>query len=457
MRNIVMSHARLVAFGGAAVSAGAAILIACSSSGESRVPLTDVPDSDAHEASLPPVEEDAGAQGVDDASSKPKPDYDASDEPVVCTTTPCVTQLVAGLGHFCALLEDGSIRCWGDDHLGALGSENPAGGAATPPRPVVGITNATQISASPLGRTTCARTAAGRVQCWGQNAYGELGLQVSPPVCDGYEHPTPANVDLTTAIARVDVGPTSVCALGVNGDVYCWGNNEQQQLARPDAGDSDYPWCQGPGRADVRNYKMTRIAIGPASVFGVTQDGQLVNWGAVSGRNSSLLETSVPFPIPTLTDVTSVETSDEFSCAIAGGSVYCWGVNTYGQLGTGTPNTRWEPAPASLLSNGTAPPQRMALGYERSCVRMTDGTVRCCGDNPLSRNGHGDAGALASVFGCTTAFEGHAVQVAVSFTTTCALVQGGKVMCWGGNTNGELGQGTKDSKAHPAPTTVVFE
>ncbi len=418
--------------------------------------------ADAAEASPSPVGPDAGV--ADDAAL---PDYDASDEAVVCTGTPCATQLTAGDNHFCALLADGTVRCWGLDSHGSLGRGQLDGAdAGLAPRPVVGLTNATQISAGAAGSTTCARTADGHVRCWGDNSSAQLGL-APPPDSDPYvrdsdDHSTPSEVAIGAPVARVDVGQTTACAVGADEKVYCWGANDSRQLARP----ASNSWYESPGPAALEDYQVTRLALSGYSSLGLTKDGHLINWGRPSGRDSSLSSsegTALPIPLTTLSGVTRVETSgslsdtEDHSCAIAGGKVYCWGSNGSGVLGTGVPDAERLPAFAGISTSNRAYPQQLALAPNRTCVRMTDGTIQCCGANELGQLGRGTAGAFVIRFGHATAFDQHAVQVATSSNATCALVQGGKVMCWGGNAFGELGQGTADSEPHPTPVTVILE
>ncbi len=454
-----MIRIRVLVLIASAASAGIGTLGACGGS-DARTSFTEEPDSgELPEASAPPSSSSPSPSSSSEADAAPKPpskpDYDTSDEAVVCTATPCATQLAAGDNHFCALLSDGDVRCWGDNNTGALGAGVLAN-RYNPPVAVVGVADATQISAA--GSTTCARSSAGGVKCWGQNAQGQLGLQVSPAVSDTKEHSTPTDVPLDAGIGRVDVGTRAVCALGTTGaDVYCWGGNDQGQLARPDAGTIGVDLkVGGPGPADPQGFELTRTVGGTASVFGATKDGRVVGWGAVSGRPASITPTATMTAIPSLEYVTSVAAGPSHACAIAAGKVYCWGTNTKGLLGTGIPDSERFPVPVALVPNAKAFPQQVAVSGATSCVRMTDGTIHCAGADDRGQLGRGTSGTYSLSFVRATALQDHAVQVATSASATCALVQGGNVVCWGGNANAELGAGTRDSDPHPSPVTVVF-
>jgi alpha-tubulin suppressor-like RCC1 family protein len=143
------------------------------------------------------------------------------------------------------------------------------------------------------------------------------------------------------------------------------------------------------------------------------------------------------------------------ACAVAKGRLYCWGDSLVGAMGVGLPGRVILPTAVIVRSDGY--PQQVAVSRESTCVRLTDGSIQCTGDDTFGQLGRGaDAGRFAEFFTPASAFVGHAVAVAMSDTTTCALVQGGKVLCWGGNRHGELGQGTTDEVPHHAPLAVRF-
>ena len=100
--------------------------------------------------------------------------------------------------------------------------------------------------------------------------------------------------------------------------------------------------------------------------------------------------------------------------------------------------------------SATAWPQQIAVGDETTCIRLTDGTVQCCGENINGALARSTDETFSAYFTPATAFKSHAVHVAASEGSICALVQGGTVECWGTNTHGELGM-IPDREAHPSP------
>lgn len=450
-----------------AIASGAAVgvtLVACSDDDDHSHTFSA---EDAGSDATFPEDASGGDAPSDDAGALDAgPQFDASAEPVVCAQTRCAVQLVAGDNHFCALLSDGTVRCWGTAMNGARGG----GVTGAPPAKVDGIADATQISAS--RSTTCVRTSQGRVRCWGSNDFGQLGSASSPAALDIDAHPTPSDVALAADIlvSRVDVAPFNVCASTAGAGTYCWGENDDYQLARRDAGATEGPGPldpidTAPGFADI-----ARVAGGvyhamtlpkqrdSESIFGVTADHALVGWGLVSGRTTSVRATVVPSKIPSLEGVTDIAVGPSHACAIANGSVYCWGVVTSNALGTGVPVKATLPTLAPIVTDDpTVGPQQIAVHDAVSCVRMSNGSIRCCGDDTNGQLGRGAiSNSPAPLFGEASAFTEHAVQVAVSKLATCALTQGGAVHCWGGNASGELGQGKKDTDPHPSPVKVTL-
>ncbi len=469
-----------VTFWLAALLSGATAIVACSEESE---PAREEVATDSG-ASLPETgtTPEPEASTLADAATE-KPPFDPNDVPVTCAGSPCAVQLVAGERHFCARMDDGTVRCWGDNTKGSLGVADP--GVASSPlvdggdaasdawsAPVVtDLHGVTQISAG--GTTTCAIASDAGVHCWGGNDMGQLGLGSDSSVVDEARHPTPSLVALPSSVARVDLGPTGACALLESGEVWCWGDNRRKLLARPIAS-----WAGAPGIADLDGLPVMRTALGTYTGFAITTTGELVSWGAVAGAEGSVSgrETSVsPVHRPVeigLGPVTSFSVSATtlyrafgspipplqgigHACAVVRGEVFCWGDTHMGALGIGLAMSSIVPRRASVTSE-RAWPQQVAAAGDITCLRLTDGTVQCAGDNAFGALGRDPKVRFSTGFGPAEGLDGHAVALAASTQSVCALLKDGRVACWGSNGKGELGQGFRDHEPHPAPVLVRF-
>ncbi len=461
----------------AVMTGGAAAIFACSSEGERNG--FEQPEADSGTPSLPeaaPPTSDDGGSTVDAGAEDAKPPFDPTDEPVTCADDAgCAVQLVAGENHFCARMSDGTARCWGDNAKGSLGTSDAgtapdgawigdagADGGTVPGTgfvvsTVVGLEGATQLSAG--GTTTCALVTDGGVSCWGGNDRGQLGLQTSPPLSDSLAHPDLTPAVLPSAARRVDVGARSACAVLTSGEVWCWGDNSELE-----AGRKEPKGIVGPGKAELDGLSIARTAAGTNNGFAVTVAGELLSWGAVSGskglvsaRTSSLTNDALPVAIG-LSPVTSFAVTSggaAHACAVVSGYVYCWGSSSLGALGTGLADRALMPA-RSHVGSANAWPQQVSAAGELTCVRLTDGTVQCTGDNSRGALGRITNEAFSWSFKPSDQLTSRAVAVAVSKTSVCALVKDGSVVCWGGNERGELGQGLTDELPHPTPVSIRF-
>lgn len=161
-----------------------------------------------------------------------------------------IVALAAGDNHSCALLADGLIRCWGDNSDFQLGVGGPPQGGPVTPPPITDpvsrthlVERATAISAG--GDTTCAILENDTTECWGDNATGKAGdgTRVSPRFLGGGQagpvtrtvfvcFPTGCRdvVVSLRSLAAIEVGRGHVCGLRASGAPFCWGLNSSGQL-----------------------------------------------------------------------------------------------------------------------------------------------------------------------------------------------------------------------------------
>src|SRR5439155_4036145 len=146
------------------------------------------------------------------------------------------TSIVTGDGHTCALLGDGTVKCWG---VGDSGQRGDGNFNTSQPNPVAvsfgpGVT---ARSITTRGFHTCALLSDGTVRCWGRNSDGQLGVPPSgdhcpypPPPPDVFCSNTPVPVGGITGADAIAAGGYHTCALFPDGTVKCWGRNDQGQL-----------------------------------------------------------------------------------------------------------------------------------------------------------------------------------------------------------------------------------
>jgi alpha-tubulin suppressor-like RCC1 family protein len=139
--------------------------------------------------------------------------------------------VTAGMAHTCALLETGEVKCWGNNYDGQLGlgelrfEPQPPQLVAGLPGPVTAVVTG--------GDHTCVLLADQRVACFGFNPLGQVGT----PDYE-YQHPSPVVLDIEFPVAAIDAGFDHTCALSTTGDVKCWGANWGGKL-----GLACYPGC----------------------------------------------------------------------------------------------------------------------------------------------------------------------------------------------------------------------
>lgn len=157
---------------------------------------------------------------------------------------------------------------------------------------------------------------------------------------------------------------------------------------------------------------------------------------------------STPVRIDAPEPFTAIRTGGEFACALsASGRVWCWGDNTFGQLGNGGTAAAAAPTLISLPANVTV--SGLFTGYQNACVIATDGTAWCWGSNASGELGHGDI--LPTLVPTPVSGGLTWKSLALEFLTSCGLDTDRRTWCWGETVLTPL-QGT--ARSYLVPTAV---
>lgn len=254
--------------------------------------------------------------------------------PVGVAGLPAARSVAAGVGYTCATAVDGRVLCWGQNDLGQLGDGTTADRPT--PAPVTGLAGVRTAAAGPSA--ACAVLETGEVLCW-----GTLGDAAGSPM---------AVTGLPAAAVDVSVGDFSACAILTAGEVWCWGTTGQAYAWSSQAISIVVGWNDCAVLADGSVTCSPDPLPAPAvTVSGsrgqqcaVLSDGTVWCWGYAPFGFSS--NNSHVHPVAYATGATAVAVGDGFACArLASGEVSCWGDNWAGQLGDGTNRTRTSPVP----------------------------------------------------------------------------------------------------------------
>jgi alpha-tubulin suppressor-like RCC1 family protein len=288
------------------------------------------------------------------------------------------------------------------------------------------------LSVSTSQDHSCAVSAGGSVQCWGENGNGQLGNGGTT----SSKYPMPVT-GLGSGVAYVGTSQRQTCALTSTGGVACWGYGADGELGNGTTGDSNVPvpvTSLGSG--------VQALAVGSALVCALTTAGDVLCWGYGFG--------STPVTVMGLgSGVAAISAGYACACAATNaGAAMCWGVNAYGQLGDGTANdSLTTPVQVSGLTSGVTL-LAGGEGYETCAVKS--GAVMCWGEGIDGELGNGMVTSAGSNVGSTpvaVSSLGTVTSLSVGGYHACAVTTAGKFMCWGSNYSGQLGINTSTAES----------
>jgi alpha-tubulin suppressor-like RCC1 family protein len=198
----------------------------------------------------------------------------------------------------------------------------------------------------------------------------------------------------------------------------------------------------GPGQlSDPRLFIL--VSAGQAHTCGVSADGTLFCWGSNSygqlgdGTYDNRLG---PTAVPGVSRFMVVSAGWGHTCALASdGTAYCWGRNDGGQLGDGTDATRSTSTPVAADLQFTA----VSAGFSHTCAVASDGTAYCWGDNGYGQLGDGTEDARYSPTPVASSLR--FASLSVGGAHSCGVASAGTVHCWGSDFGGQLGAATTET------------
>ena len=242
-----------------------------------------------------------------------------------------------GPSSACAIVAGGAVKCWGADESGKLGNGSthmPGDGtpAFLPPVDVVGLTGAVQISVG--GSHACAVLGTGALKCWGDNAFGALGIGTND-----FTKNVPVDVAaLGTDVVAVTAGGRETCAILKSGSLKCWGQGDYGLL--------------GDGMTGTIRHVLL-----PQDVLGVTGGASSISLG-------------------------------NFACAVLAGATKCWGKGA--ALGSTDAQGFETYAPAREAVGLASGSQQVSVGLLHACALTTAGAIKCWGGNGTGALGNGE-------------------------------------------------------------------
>lgn len=358
-------------------------------------------------------------------------------------------QISAGASHTCLLKSDGTVWCWGDNTRGQLGNGNNTSSSI----PVqVSDAGVQYKSISVSDNMSCGVTISGAARCWGLVENSNVPVPIS---------------GLSSGVSSISVAGEKwgsygyACAVLDSGEVKCWGYHVTN------IGDGSSSSATPVTFVGLSNVKQ--ISAGRGHTCALLNSGEVTCWGANSSGqlgDGTMTHSSILVAVSGLTNVQKISvassswTNDGGSCALlTNGTVKCWGNNHYGSLGnndlTGTGST----IPVDVFGLNNITDIFFSYGNDSNgrgvgCAISNSGTLSCWGANTTGMIGDGTTTsrfAPVHVPGLSEVTVGVALGEAGDNGAghSCALDITGNYKCWGKNSSGQLGDGTTIDRLSP--------
>jgi alpha-tubulin suppressor-like RCC1 family protein len=353
---------------------------------------------------------------------------------------------------------------------------------------------------------TCALTMQDKILCWGSNQFGQLGTTTSPQTCQ-FPPPLaqisapcstrPREIDCPSGHPcrwiALDAGFRHTCAIDINKVMWCWGENDFDQLGCHGSCGSQPGVLQRVTPPTILGdlpVRFRKVSSGKGHSCGISERGNAICWGDNTFTQSGgLASTNPPRHVVGQKPFMLISAGNEHTCATtSAGELECWGGNRLGEIQRGNPNAFF-PDPVDVRSFHSSSlvgaVDLVAAGANETCAHSASGGVACWGggsafdsqvhasaDTDLElgfvvpsviaapdllcdiASGDVNCGLTDQPLHKIVGLPLKAIDTTVGQQHYCSVHGDGRAFCWGkSNIFGQMGDGT--NVAHSIPAQVI--
>ena len=386
-----------------------------------------------------------------------------------------IIQISLGNYHSFALTLMGNIFTWGVNWHGQLGTGTKE--ASLTPTDITSSLDLEEkdkvVQVVSGYENSSVLTLTGRIFTWGFNWYGQLGDGTTEERHSPTDITSRFNLEVNDRIIQVSLGGSHSSVNTLNGNIFTWGSNHYGQL--------------GDGTTINRHYQfditscfnleteetLIQVSSGSFHSLALTSNGRIFAWGnndyGQLGDETKIIRFS-PVEITSYFNLQENETIiqvisgfENSSALTSSGRIFTWGNNDDGQLGDGTTEERY--CPTDITSHFDLEESdkiiHVSLGYSHSSALTSSGRIFTWGYNDDGQLGDGTTEERYCPTDITSHFDleesDKIIHVSLGSYHSSALTFLGRILAWGNNFSGQLGDGTTEERYSPTDITSHFD